>query len=156
MKTIEEQRSETKRRIRIHKILVIGLSVGILLDFVITFLFQTRETAHLFIPVASLFLFLFLTSISYLLFAYLQPERKYQAILEKYEKGRYEVVEGEITEILSPTRECGLEASRYEVQLNSRKEIGKVLVTLDPELQVGQRVKLTLCAGFIVQIEVKS
>lgn len=150
---LSEEIDAIKKRLQKQYLIVSFLGMLIALTMILTLVFQTRDTQTLFIIVGSIVLWLLVTTIWFIIFSFIKPEKKWLKVVQKAKTGGLKEVTCRITGDLSKSFEDGFFVHRYETQGESGTLILKVEDSLDFNLEVGKIYKLKINSRFVFGVE---
>ena len=138
-----------------HYLLVLLLSSFIVVDFLVGFIFQRRETQTIFILCCSLVLWVCLSLILFLVFVFVSPEKKYLKMLLNAEKRQATFLEGVVVNELPGSYEDGFRVRKYNFQTATNKKpiIIKIEASQRPNLEINKKYLLKVATHFVVGYE---
>ena len=150
---LSEEINAIKKRLKKQYLIASVLGVFIVLTIVLTLLLQTRDTQTLFINGGSIVLWLLVTTIWFMIFSFIKPEKKWLKVVQKAQTSGLKEIICQIKEDLLKSFEDGFFVRRYETQSESGTLILKVEDSLEFNLEVGKIYKLRINSRFVFGVE---
>ena len=150
---LSEEIDAIKKQLKRQYLIVGVLGAFIVLIIVLTLFLQTRDTQTLFIIGGSIVLWLLVTTIWFMIFSFIKPEKKWLKVVQKAETSELKEIICQIKEDLSKSFEDGFFVHRYETQGESGTLILKVEDSLGFNLEVGKLYKLKINSRFVFGVE---
>ena len=151
----KENIEKLQKQLKKHNLLLLLLSLFIIADFLVGFLFQTRETMMVFIICCSLVLWICLSFILFMLFVFIVPEKKYLKILLNAQKRPETTLEGVILKELTNSYEDGFKVRKYELSVDENKHpiVIKIEASQTPNLEINKKYLLRVTSHFVIGYE---
>ncbi len=146
---------QLQKQIKKHSFLILLLSLFVVCDFLVGFIFQTRETQGIFIISCSIILWICLSLILFIVFVFIAPERKYLKMLVNAENRIVTTLEGVIINELTCSYEDGFKVRKYEFKVEESKTpiIIKIEASQVPYLEIDKKYLLKVSSHFVVGYE---
>ncbi len=149
----DEEIKAIKKQLTKQYIIVGILSGLIVLDIVLTLLFQNRETQGFYIIFSTVFIWILITMMWFVIFSFINPERKWLSVIFKAQKEGTHEVTCLIAEHLSKSFEDGFFVQRYQ----TKSEAGNLIVKVEDSeafvLEVGKQYTLNICSRYVLGVE---
>jgi len=153
---LEKQNIEQlQKQLKKHSLLILLLSLFIVGDFLVGFIFQTRETQGIFIIACSIILWICLSLILFIVFVFIAPERKYLKMLLNAENSIMTTLKGAIINELTSSYEDGFKVRKYEFKVEESQNpiIIKIEASQVPCLEIDKKYLLKVSSHFVVGYE---